>query len=109
MSGNYKGKKWFVHFGSVGSGDIIGCLKDGRIFSIEVKAPGKKPSESQVVFMTKLHKSNGVAFVAYSVEDVIREFELYENQSVSPLKVKTQSLEFMTKNGDYYTCQSTTL
>lgn len=62
----------FFQWGKPGSGDILGVLKDGRFFSIEVKAYGKTPSESQEEFMAEVRKNNGIAFVAYSVEDVAK-------------------------------------
>lgn len=62
----------FFQWGKPGSGDILGVLKDGRFFSIEVKAVGKKPSPSQEEFMAEVRKNNGIAFVAYSVEDVAK-------------------------------------
>jgi hypothetical protein len=70
MSGSHNGKKWFMHFGAVGSGDILGMTKEGKFFSIEVKAKGKKPSPSQVDFIQRVTLSKGIAFVAYSVDDV---------------------------------------
>jgi len=62
----------FFQWGKAGSGDILGMLKDGRFFSIEVKAVGKKASESQEEFMAEVRKNQGIAFVAYSVDDVAK-------------------------------------
>jgi len=72
---SYKGKQRFFRYGMAGSGDILGILPDGRFFSIEVKVPGRKPTECQLEFMVVVRKSNGVAFVAYSVDDVISELK----------------------------------
>lgn len=98
----------FFQWGKPGSGDIIGLMKDGRFFSIEVKAPGKKPTELQLAFMESVRKSNGVAFVAQSLDDVMREFKLYETQSVVVSKTQTQSVVFTAQNGQLLPCVSTT-
>lgn len=58
---------------SKGASDIIGCTKAGRFLAIEVKQPGKKPTPEQKEFIEKVNASGGLAFVAYSVEDVVRE------------------------------------
>jgi hypothetical protein len=70
MAGSHNGKKWFMRFGAIGSGDIFGLTKEGRFFSIEVKAKGKKPSPAQVQFIQQIMANKGIAFVAYSVDDV---------------------------------------
>lgn len=49
--------------------DIIACL-NGRFVGIEVKRPGGVISPLQQYNIDEIHKSGGVAFVAYSVEDV---------------------------------------
>lgn len=61
----------YIRFGYVGSGDIIGLDKNGRFFSIEVKRDGKVPTKLQEYFMNEVNASKGLAFVAYSLEDVI--------------------------------------
>lgn len=68
----YNGKRRFFRYGKVGSGDILGIQRPGgRFFSIEVKAQGKKPTPAQLEFMGQVNGSGGLAFVAYSVEDVL--------------------------------------
>jgi hypothetical protein len=67
-----KGKKRLFRFGKVGSGDIQGIQRQtGIFFSIEVKRRGKKPSPEQVEFMRRVNESGAIAFIAYSLEDVI--------------------------------------
>jgi len=60
-----------------GVSDILGCLSDGRLLAIEVKRPyikGKqtagKLSEDQRNFIDRINKNGGLAFVAYSLDDV---------------------------------------
>ena len=67
-----KGKHYFVHYGKVGSGDILGVRRPtGQFFSVEVKARGKKPTPAQLDFIEKVNQSGGLSFVAYDVQDVI--------------------------------------
>jgi len=66
----YNGKERFHRFGTPGSGDILGLTKQGKFFSIEVKAPGNKVTPDQERFMTEVRANQGIAFVAYSVDDV---------------------------------------
>ena len=54
--------------------DLIACL-DGKFVAIEVKKPGGKPSPLQVVKIRKIEEAGGIAFIAYSVEDVKRLIE----------------------------------
>jgi Holliday junction resolvase len=53
--------------------DIIACL-NGRFVGIEVKRPGGIVSPLQQYNIDEIHRSGGVAFVAYSVEDVREQF-----------------------------------
>jgi len=41
--------------------DILGQLKDGRLFSIEVKTPGNNPTEDQHKMIDKINSAGGVA------------------------------------------------
>lgn len=52
-----------------GNPDIICCL-NGRFMAIEVKQPGKHPTELQKLKMDKIRAAGGVAFVACSIDDV---------------------------------------
>jgi hypothetical protein len=72
-TGGFRDKRdHFYQFGKTGSGDILGVKKPtGQFFSIEVKRRGKKPTDNQVQFMQNIVAAGGLAFVAYSVDDVI--------------------------------------
>jgi len=58
--------------------DILGQLKDGRLFSIEVKIPGKEPSEDQQKMINKINRDMGIAGWADNVEDAIAIIEQAE-------------------------------
>lgn len=61
----------FVRFSTVkGLSDIVGQLMDGRFLAIEVKRPSGKVTDEQQAFLSMVQKSNGVAFVARSVQQV---------------------------------------
>lgn len=58
-----------------GVADILGVF-DGKLLAIEIKKPGGRPSPDQVKFVDRINSEGGVAFVAYSVEDVIEQLNL---------------------------------
>ena len=58
-----------------GIGDILGVLPNGKFLTIEVKTKTGTVSENQKTFMANVKNSNGIAFVARSIEDVERELK----------------------------------
>lgn len=69
-----KGKSGFrsINLGESGWPDIIGCDKKGRFIGIEVKKPGNKPTREQLEIINEINnRPPGLAFVAYSLDDVI--------------------------------------
>jgi hypothetical protein len=68
--------KRMIKMGQAGLPDIIGVHKPtGRLIAIEVKRPGKKPTDLQAVTIQKLKDYNALAFVATSIEDVKNELK----------------------------------
>lgn len=57
--------------GEKGISDIIGCTTQGRFLAIEVKMPGKKPTQDQLLFLANVQTHNGIGLVAWSLDDVI--------------------------------------
>lgn len=57
----------------VGIADILGILKGGRFFAIEVKAKTGKLSDEQAEFIFAVRTAGGIAFVARSLDDVIQQ------------------------------------
>lgn len=79
----------FWHFKTItcnraGIPDIIGCTPGGLFFGIEVKRPGGKVSDIQNYNIREIQNRRGIAFVAYSVEDVQRQL----GQFAEPIKEK---------------------
>ena len=60
-------------YGTNGIADIIAC-KDGRYIAIEVKRPGNKPTALQERWLMDVQDAGGIAFIAYSIQDVIVKF-----------------------------------
>lgn len=68
---HYKGKRAFVRYGAVGSGDIFAIVpKSGRFLSIECKVAGKYPSKAQRKWIEEVNETGGWAIVARTVDDV---------------------------------------
>jgi hypothetical protein len=55
-----------------GIADIIGVLPGGRFLAIEVKRPGGELSPTQKLFLENVNRSGGLAFMASSLEEVIK-------------------------------------
>ena len=60
-------------FGEKGIPDLIACAPGGRFWGIEVKRKGGRVSPDQTDFIARVRKNGGIAFVAYSIDDVIKE------------------------------------
>jgi len=69
------GKKRFIRCGIVGCSDIIGILPNGKFLAIEVKVPGRKLTARQKEFLEMIRKNNGIAIVAFCLDDVMEAIE----------------------------------
>lgn len=58
-------------FSKAGTPDILACVK-GKFVAIEVKRPKGVVSELQKANIELIKRAGGVAFIAYSVEEVKR-------------------------------------
>lgn len=71
-----------------GVSDILGLFKGtGRLICIEVKTPKGKISGDQLIFLNQVAMSGACAFVARSVEDVIKHLHdtsIYDSLPKSP-------------------------
>jgi len=66
--------RW-MRFGFIGCSDYIGQLICGRFLAVEIKRPGKGPTDDQGAFLDNVRKYGGVAFVARNAGDVFRELD----------------------------------
>lgn len=57
-----------------GISDIMGVW-DGHPLAIEVKRPGEKPTDNQMMFLTSFASAGGVSIVAHSLEEVQESFK----------------------------------
>jgi hypothetical protein len=60
----------YIPSGCKGVSDILGILPGGRFLAIEVKRPGGKATQLQQQFIDNVNDKKGLAFIAYSVDDV---------------------------------------
>lgn len=72
-SGAAKIDNRFVRFGWTGCPDVIGQLRDGRFIGVEVKAAKGKLRPEQAIFLDRIRRAGGVAFMARDCRDVLRE------------------------------------
>jgi hypothetical protein len=61
----------FIKMAEAGFSDLIAVLPPhGQSVFIECKRPGKKPTATQIAFLSKMKDKGAIAFVATSIEDV---------------------------------------
>ena len=61
----------YIRFSRPGISDILGYFdKGGKIIAIEVKAPGKKPTQAQIAFVDMVDAAGGLGMFAESVQEV---------------------------------------
>lgn len=68
--------RWISSGLCVGSSDLIGWAKVGKtavFLAVEVKAPGKKPTDDQLNFLRMVDFHGGIGIVADSVESLERQ------------------------------------
>jgi hypothetical protein len=68
-----KARNTYIPSHAPGVSDILGVLSGGRFLAVEVKAPKGKVSPHQQQFIDAVNKAGGLAFVARSVEEVIKQ------------------------------------
>jgi hypothetical protein len=54
----------------VGSSDLIGLTPEGTFFAIECKSQTGRATDDQKKFIAAIKKSNGIAGICRSIEDV---------------------------------------
>lgn len=55
--------------------DIVGCTPKGRFLGIEVKFGANKASKLQSWNILEVEKRGGIAFIAYTLDEVKKELE----------------------------------
>ena len=96
-TGTFKGLKGGrpIKIGIPGLPDICGQLTTGEFLGIEVKMPGKKPTEDQLYFIDMINKNGGFAFYCTAVEQALhmlemlkRDIALHEAIEIPPIQVE---------------------
>lgn len=59
-----------------GVSDII-AVHDGKIFALELKAPGGRPTESQLEFIADMDKAGAFTCIAEGLEEAIKTLETW--------------------------------
>lgn len=75
MSGEHKGKKYFVRFGIPGAADITGLIPDGRRLEIETKREGCRQTDDQKAFEAMIKANGGVYILAHSLDEFLAAWE----------------------------------
>ena len=70
-------KRYFVRWAPTGTPDILGMLKGGFLLGIEVKRPAGRVRPAQRAFLDAIADGQGLAIVARSVRDVIRDLDQF--------------------------------
>ncbi len=70
MTAEYKGVKRMWRAGIPGIADIMGIF-DGYLVAIEVKRPGKKPSQDQLAFKRRIEECGGIYIVSTDAIQVV--------------------------------------
>lgn len=60
----------FIRFGFKGVSDILGISNDGKFIAIECKIKPNKPTQFQLDFLDEIRQRDGIAIVAYSIDDI---------------------------------------
>lgn len=74
-------KVWQGLGSAKGVSDILGIYK-GYPLAIEIKRLKGRVSENQQAFLDKFKAEGGIAFIARSLDDVIRHFEMVDNNEI---------------------------
>lgn len=62
--------------------DIVGCTPKGRFLGIEVKFGTNKASKLQSWNILEVKKRGGIAFIAYTLDEVKKELEDEDSSSL---------------------------
>lgn len=70
MSTEKNGKKYFMHFGAVGSPDIF-VLYKGKLIGIECKYGNNKQSEAQKAWEGAMKQHGGEYWLIYDISELV--------------------------------------
>ncbi|MGH9875999.1 MAG: VRR-NUC domain-containing protein [Nitrososphaerales archaeon] len=70
----------YMRFGFQGCPDIIGQLKSGTFFALEIKAPGKKLSRAQELFLGIVREAHGLAWCVSNLDDLAKNLSVADQR-----------------------------
>ena len=73
-----------TQFGTIGDPDIYGCYR-GRMFVLELKQQGKKPTPIQQARIAEWERAGAAVFVAHSLDELREQWRLTFPEEVSIL------------------------
>lgn len=76
-SGLFEVQGRYVRAGWKGCSDVVGQLKDGRWLACETKSATGRLTADQQLFLDTVNQHGGLAFVARSVDDVMRALDAF--------------------------------
>jgi hypothetical protein len=68
-----------IHYGLVGSPDIIGFMRNGMFLGIEVKSGNAVQSPQQIKFMNAAQRFNSIYLLCRSSEDAVNNVKRLSN------------------------------
>jgi hypothetical protein len=71
LKAEHNGKKYFVRFGVTGMADLEGIGPGGLHIEIEVKRPGKKPTDEQKAWLQQCRDQGAIAFWADNLDSAV--------------------------------------
>ena len=76
-NGFFVWKQWQGPMSKPGVSDILGVLPDGRFLAVEVKTRKGRLTRHQEAFLAAVNQMGGLAFVARSLDDVVKVLQGY--------------------------------
>ena len=71
-AGSFRVKGGYMTVGIKGMPDVMGQLRDGRLFGVEVKKPKEKPKPEQLEFLDMISRNGGVSGWATCVDEALQ-------------------------------------
>ena len=74
-AGSFRVRGGYMTVGIKGMSDIMGQMRDGRLFGVEVKKPNEKPKPEQFEFLDMISKNGGISGWCTNVSEAMEIIE----------------------------------
>jgi hypothetical protein len=89
MPATYNGKKRFVRFSEPGQADLWGIAPhNAKHIELEIKRPGKRPSDEQFDWIEACHKAGALAIWADSIEMFEEKYRLFSDHGMRIIELR---------------------